>query len=203
MVAESDTVAKRQLRGIGLSAIGRPRPSFLTPELFESVTQLIASGKTLKYCAETLNFSESNFRFALANDSQLAAAWALAKQQQADALEDDLLVIADDRSQDVIERTLKNGETVEVQNSEFIARSKVRIDTRKWLMSKINPKKYGERLEVDQKVTHEVGDSVQSLFGAIRAEAEKIDATIERGAIVDVEPEPVQQVEISSEEEVC
>jgi hypothetical protein len=34
------------------------------------------------------------------------------------------------------------------QNSEWINRSRLRVDTRKWLMSKLAPKKYGEKQEI-------------------------------------------------------
>lgn len=33
-------------------------------------------------------------------------------------------------------------------NGEHIARSRLRVDTRKWIMSKLAPKKYGEKLEI-------------------------------------------------------
>jgi len=39
--------------------------------------------------------------------------------------------------------------TVRVLNSEHINRSRVRIDTRKWLLSKLAPKKYGEKLDLN------------------------------------------------------
>lgn len=31
--------------------------------------------------------------------------------------------------------------------------TKLRVDTRKWIMSKLKPKKYGERLELDGNIT--------------------------------------------------
>jgi hypothetical protein len=54
---------------------------------------------------------------------------------------DEILEIADETSRD----TLVNSKGDEMANSEWIARSKVRIDTRKWLLSKQLPKKYGDR----------------------------------------------------------
>ena len=40
-------------------------------------------------------------------------------------------------------------------NNEAVQRSRLRVDARKWLMSKLMPKKYGEKLELggDLKVT--------------------------------------------------
>ncbi len=41
-------------------------------------------------------------------------------------------------------------------NGEHIQRSRLRIDARKWMASKLAPKKYGEKLELD--VRHSVAD---------------------------------------------
>lgn len=49
---------------------------------------------------------------------------------------DDILDIADDGTNDFIERQ----EGFEVVNSENIQRSRLRVDTRKWFMSKVLPK---------------------------------------------------------------
>ena len=53
--------------------------------------------------------------------------------------------IADDDSKDV--RHGKDGE--ELLNAEFVQRSRLRIDTRKWLASKLLPKMYGDRKEIE------------------------------------------------------
>ncbi len=72
--------------------------------------------------------------------------YALAKANQADILAEECLNIADDDSKDI--RYGKDGE--ELLNAEFVQRSRVRIDTRKWLASKLLPKMYGDRKEVEQ-----------------------------------------------------
>ena len=33
-------------------------------------------------------------------------------------------------------------------NSEYVQRSRIRIDTRKWIASKLKPKKYGDKVDV-------------------------------------------------------
>jgi len=71
--------------------------------------------------------------------------YARAKEESADALTDEMLEIADDASNDWMERHQKGNTGWEV-NGEHIQRSRVRIDTRKWLASKLKPKKYGDKL---------------------------------------------------------
>ena len=75
-----------------------------------------------------------------------------AKRCQIEVFIDEILDIADDSSQDEI----ANNQGHIVCNSEFIARSRLRIDTRKWLASKLVPKIYG----VQQKNANETTPSL-------------------------------------------
>ncbi len=77
---------------------------------------------------------------------------ARAREDGFDAIAAECLAIADETSYDTI--TKDDGH--EVQNSEWIARSKVRIETRLKLLAKWDPKRYGEKIEVDQKVSGEI-----------------------------------------------
>lgn len=69
-----------------------------------------------------------------------------AKEESADALADEMLDIADDSTNDWMERQLKDGSIERVPDQENIGRSRLRVDTRKWIASKLKPKKYGEKL---------------------------------------------------------
>jgi hypothetical protein len=55
----------------------------------------------------------------------------------------ELLSIADDGSNDTYVIDEETGATA--VNHDVINRSRLRVDTRKWLMSKLAPKKYGDR----------------------------------------------------------
>ena len=70
---------------------------------------------------------------------QFRTQYAQAKALQVETLIDEIIDIADDVSQDI--EISEKGK--EICNSEFIARSRLRIDTRKWLASKLAPKLYG------------------------------------------------------------
>jgi hypothetical protein len=72
--------------------------------------------------------------------------YAHAKEAQADYFAEELLDIADDGSNDWM--TKRFGETeVEIPNPEVLQRSKLRVDTRKWLMSKFKPKRFGDKVQ--------------------------------------------------------
>lgn len=69
--------------------------------------------------------------------------YAKAKIEQADLLAEECLDIADEAAGD----NMVNADGFEVCNAEYIARSRLRIDTRKWLASKLLPKQYGKAAE--------------------------------------------------------
>jgi hypothetical protein len=66
---------------------------------------------------------------------------------RAERMAEEILDIADDGSNDWIERE-QDGRTVIVADHEHIQRSKLRVDARKWLMAKMLPKKYGDRTTI-------------------------------------------------------
>lgn len=72
------------------------------------------------------------------------AAYHRAKEESADALVEEILDIADDTANDF---TVDDKGNMRVDH-EHINRSRLRVDTRKWVASKLKPKKYGERMEV-------------------------------------------------------
>lgn len=73
-----------------------------------------------------------------------------AKELQMEFLEEELLEIADDSSNDIQIVHSNSGNTYENENKEFVNRSKLRIHTRMWLMGKIKPKVYGKQAEAEK-----------------------------------------------------
>lgn len=61
---------------------------------------------------------------------------------------EELLDIADDWTNDYEWKENDDGSEYMVLNSEHLQRSRLRVDTRKWLMSKMKPKKYWEKLDM-------------------------------------------------------
>lgn len=81
--------------------------------------------------------------------------YARAREAQADKLAEEALQIADDGRSD----TYLDAEGNERTDTEVIQRSKLRVDTRKWLASKMAPKKYGDK--VTQEHTGADGGAIQ------------------------------------------
>lgn len=81
------------------------------------------------------------FRWLAANE-EFRDQYARAREAQADAMLEDILEIADDGIND----TFEDEAGIVKTNHDVIARSRLRVDTRKWAMSKLAPKKYGDKI---------------------------------------------------------
>lgn len=113
----------------------------------EFICRRIARAYTLTQIAGELGCVASSITDWVAADADFAAMYARAKLAQADYMADEIVAIADEGSNDWMQRELEAGRIVEVPDHEHINRSRLRVDTRKWLMSKMAPKKYGDKLQ--------------------------------------------------------
>lgn len=83
----------------------------------------------------------------LREDEAFAKQYARAREDQADALADDIVEIADEAETKVI---IGSDEThVVVFDSTAVARNKLRVDARKWVAAKLRPKKYGDKVDLN------------------------------------------------------
>ena len=73
--------------------------------------------------------------------------YAQAREIQADHYFEEMFEIADDGSNDWMERRRRGGTSELVLNDEHVQRSRLRVDTRKWALARMSPKKYGDRME--------------------------------------------------------
>lgn len=118
------------------------RPTTYTLELAKEICDSIASSSkgTKKLCKENQHWPCQDTLFVwLKSNPEFSEQYAQAKRCQIEVFIDEILEIADDSSQDEV----INEQGGIICNSEFIARSRLRIDTRKWLASKLVPKTYG------------------------------------------------------------
>lgn len=75
-----------------------------------------------------------------------------AREAQQEHHLDEMLEIADNASNDWMERFDKDGESIGWHlNGDHVQRSKLRIDTRKWIMERMAPKRFGSKQEIDHK----------------------------------------------------
>ena len=144
------------------------RPSDYSQEITTAICVRLGLGESLReICRDEDMPDKSTVMRWLASHAEFRDQYAGAREAQADYYAEEIIEISDDATNDWMERQRTDGSTEEVENKEVLARSRLRVDTRKWLMARMAPKKYGEKLDIDQKTTHEVGNSVADLMRAI------------------------------------
>ena len=129
------------------------RPSTYNLEIAKKICRLIGtSNKGLKaICAENddLPSHTTVFEWRLDHD-EFADLYTRAKCAQVEYLVDEIITISDDSSKD--EHITEAGK--KACNAEYLNRSRLRVDTRKWIAAKLAPRLYGDRTIVEQKTTH-------------------------------------------------
>lgn len=121
-----------------------------TAEIGAELYRRLSNGETLTaICRGTPGFpSDPAVRsWALDPSHPFSTLYTRARELGYHKMADDLCDIADDGSNDWIERETRNG-TITVIDKEVVDRSKLRVETRKWLLSKALPKVYGDKQEI-------------------------------------------------------
>jgi len=126
------------------------RPSDYTPEIETAICEAIASGKSLReICrAEEMPSRETVYAW-MAKNQAFSDRYARAVEDRAELLAEEILEIADDDKGDYgfKEGSDKDGEGAKpCILPDNIQRAKLRVDSRKWIASKLFPKKYGDKV---------------------------------------------------------
>jgi|WetSurMetagenome_2_1015567.scaffolds.fasta_scaffold01362_12 hypothetical protein len=142
---KSSTAQKKRKPGVkdGTPQEGkRGRPSIYTEALGDEICKRLADGESLNaICKDSHMPDERAVRYwALDLAHSFSPKYTRAREVQAMRWADELLDIADDNVGDVV----SSDDGVERVNHDHIARSRLRVDTRKWLLSKMLPKVFGE-----------------------------------------------------------
>tara|TARA_R110000744_G_scaffold246942_1_gene363473 strand:- start:36140 stop:36655 length:516 start_codon:yes stop_codon:yes gene_type:complete len=133
------------------------RPTDYSLELSDVICERLAGGESMRSIGrdESMPAVRTMFRW-LREKEEFKHQYEIAKEESADGLVEEMLEIADESSNDYMDKLMKNGETVRVLDAEHVQRSRLRIDVRKWSASKLKPKKYGDK----QHVEHQAADGI-------------------------------------------
>ena len=108
----------------------------------KKITEVLAgmrNGLSLRQSSENANVKAQTFLSWVDQDKDLSEQYARARSDMIDKIADDIIKIAD-------EEMIPTGEG-KVDNA-MVQKQRLRVDTRKWLLSKLAPKKYGDKLEL-------------------------------------------------------
>jgi hypothetical protein len=127
-------------------ARGPGRPSEYSKKIAERLCEALANGASLrKACAAKDMPAPATVYRWLRGNREFQEQYARAREIQADLLFDEILEIADNAEGDFIEVKQGDGTTVLRTNHENVHRAKLRVDARKWVAAKLQPRKYGDR----------------------------------------------------------
>jgi len=115
-------------------------------KIFNKVCERIAQGEALRNILDDKDVFSDTVWFELVKDGDKNKQYARANEIRQDRIFDEILTISDNQENDVI---VKDGN--KIINHNVINRNKLQIDSRKWILSKMDPKKYGDKQEVDIK----------------------------------------------------
>lgn len=128
----------------------RGGPPKKNDQVIDEILEKISEGRSLVGILKSKKEYPAyvNFMRWIEADEELRKRYAKAKEEQADYLAEQLLEIADDGKNDWMQTNDPDNPGYRF-NNEHYQRSRLRVDTRKWIASKLKPKKYGEKLELD------------------------------------------------------
>jgi len=163
-----------------------------TPALWTVICDRIAAGESLRaVCRDPAMPSKASVMRWLRNKPEIRDQYACARDDLLDHWAEDLIEIADDGTLDQIPGTDKHGNEVMVANHANVQRDRLRVDARKWLMSRLGAKKYGDHVEVEHSGevghTHRVDISTLSSREKMRRLALFMLEDQQAGTVIDGE----------------
>lgn len=119
-------------KNTGAKPVGRP--SKFTQTLADDICERIANGESLRnICRDAAMPNQDTVHSWLNKDKEFSEQYTRARARQEDSYFEDLIEIADGVIPDAAE----------------VAKARVQIDARKWVLSRMNPKKYGDKVQTE------------------------------------------------------
>lgn len=151
------------------------RASLYTEEIAEEICRRIAEGETLKEICRDESFPhESTVRSWVLDDRQgFSTRYARARELQLECWAEEIQEIGDDGNNDWMARLGKEGQSIGWQlNGEHVQRSTLRVNNRKWLLSKLKPERYGDSLNLTGSldVNHKTDDQLNARLAQLLSE---------------------------------
>jgi hypothetical protein len=112
-------------------------------EKFDKILSVIEGGQSLRQALKIFQISSRTFYMWIESDKTIEKQYARAIELRAEAKFDSI-------QDDYLEDPQRDPESGRI-DSAWVALQRLKIDAKKWEVSKLFPKKYGEKLELDNK----------------------------------------------------
>lgn len=134
------------------------RPSDYTQEIADEIINTISSCSIglRSLCNSNEHWPDVTtlFRWIQVND-EFHNRYIRAKELQAEYLASEILDIADDGTNDLM-TIIKGNNEYEIENKEVTNRSKLRVETRRWIVERLLPKQYGNLTKLEHSGSVEI-----------------------------------------------
>lgn len=131
----------------------------LSQELLDEICLRTAEGASMRAIGRDPDMpSRTRILKELVENSRFADQYARAREAMYAGWAEEILEIADDGTTDYVTKVGRNGHEYEAVDQEHIQRSRLRVDSRRWLLSKLLPKQFGDKVEHEHggEVAHKV-----------------------------------------------
>ena len=155
------------------------RPTIYSLELTSVICARISDGESIRKISkdEDMPHMSTIFRW-LTLYPEFKEQYEISMQERLQGMAEELLDIADNGVNDWMERNEKDNPGY-VYNGEHVQRSRLRVDIRKWFLSKHLPKVYGDKAQVEH--SGEIGLRKTALVGGIMETLNTISAKKQKG----------------------
>ena len=161
---------------------GRPKEP-VPAKMADRICEWIAEGKTLRdFCRQPDTPARRTVDDWRAKDNEFAARFARARDIGFDVLAEECLAIADTPLEGVRteEGTNEKGAYSKTVTEDMLGHRRLQIETRQKLLAKWDPKRYGERRELDVAVTVNVDRITDEDRELLLRSSENVDDVIDR-----------------------
>ena len=130
-------------------------------EILNNIFNMIESGKSLRFALSQIPLSSSTFFIWIEEDHEKSKHYAYVTDIRTELKFESI-------EQDYSEEPQRDAETGRI-DSAWVQLQRLKIDAKKWELSKLNPKKYGDKIQ--QEHSGELKTTIISLGNGVNPEA--------------------------------
>ena len=127
-------------------------------EILNNIFNMIESGKSLRFALSQIPLSSSTFFIWIEEDPEKSKHYAYVTDIRTDLKFESI-------EQDYSEEPQRDAETGRI-DSAWVQLQRLKIDAKKWELSKLNPKKYGDKIQ--QEHSGELKTTIISLGNGVK-----------------------------------